>query len=107
VLDFGLAKKDPPSAAAGSLAPTEEMLTTPGAVIGTAAYMSSEQARGLAVDARTDRWSVGIVFYEILTEERPFQGATTAVIFDSVLNHASAPCGRTIWKFLKGWSGLS
>ncbi|MEO5720498.1 MAG: protein kinase [Chthoniobacterales bacterium] len=70
VLDFGIAKLAP-SSAAESLLKTRE-----GAVLGTVAYMSPEQARGLEVDARTDIWSAGVVLYEMLTGHQPFSGAT-------------------------------
>jgi predicted Ser/Thr protein kinase len=90
VLDFGLAKQGSTPATENTEAPTQEMLTTPGSVIGTMAYMSPEQARGRPVDARADLWSFGVVLYEILTGQKPFQGPTSAVIFDAILNRAPA-----------------
>jgi eukaryotic-like serine/threonine-protein kinase len=74
VLDFGLAKTAPVAAAHAStvtLGPTSE-----GAIVGTAAYMSPEQARGLAVDRRADIWAFGCVLYEMLARRRAFAGAT-------------------------------
>jgi serine/threonine protein kinase len=99
VLDFGLAKLLAPERTAdgSELAtqvthvPSELLTTQPGTAMGTVAYMSPEQARGEELDALTDIFSYGLVLYEMATGERTFQGSTTAVIFDAILNREPAP----------------
>jgi eukaryotic-like serine/threonine-protein kinase len=82
VLDFGLAKALPSGAGDGE---TLTVVTEPGLVVGTPAYMSPEQARGEAVDRRTDIWAFGVVLYELLTGVSPFAGKTTADTLAGVL----------------------
>jgi TolB-like protein len=81
VLDFGVAKLTE-----ADDAPTIAGLTASGHAVGTVAYMAPEQARGERVDARTDLFSLGVLFYEMLTRRPAFSGPTTAVIFDALLN---------------------
>ncbi len=84
VLDFGLAKVEEASAAV--TATGVAALTSSGQTVGTIAYMSPEQARGQKLDARSDLFSLGVLFYEMATGELPFPGGTTAIIFDAILN---------------------
>jgi serine/threonine protein kinase len=92
VLDFGLAKYTQPlSDIAADDANTKSVHTVPGMLMGTTAYMSPEQARGLAVDARTDIWSLGVVLYEMLTGRKPFGGQTPSDVLAAVLEHEPEP----------------
>src|SRR6202022_2390348 len=98
ILDFGLAKLSlKPESVAATNAPTidsEENLTSPGAALGTVAYMSPEQVRGKKLDARSDLFSFGVVLYEMATGALPFRGDTNGVIFASMLNRAPTPAIR-------------
>jgi len=80
ILDFGLAKLT-----------HQTRLTKPGVTMGTAAYMSPEQASGEAVDQRTDLWSLGILFYEMVTGQLPFKGDHELAIIQSVRKESPAP----------------
>ncbi len=93
VLDFGLAKLEAPDSGDFTSSPTESRayLTTEGQVFGTAAYMSPEQARGERVDARSDVFSLGIVFYQMLTGERPFAGRNAADMISAILRDDPLP----------------
>jgi len=90
VLDFGLAKAMQSPTALSSDVSQSPTLTTPamtraGVILGTAAYMSPEQARGLTVDKRTDIWALGCVLYELLTGRVAFQGETVSDVIASIL----------------------
>ncbi len=97
ILDFGLAKMEssrpggPPANADEATAVQAGELTTAGMVVGTASYMSPEQARGQTTDARTDIFSLGVVLYVAATGEKPFNGETAAVITEAILNREPAP----------------
>ena len=97
ILDFGLAKpgaerpnpRMPHVSDAVTVAPAH--LTSPGLAVGTVAYMSPEQARGQTLDARSDLFSFGAVLYQMVTGRLPFEGETSAVIFDGIMNRDPTP----------------
>ena len=92
VLDFGLAKlSEPESATVFSEAPTRQVRTGSGIVMGTAGYMSPEQARGRDIDARSDIFSLGAVIYEMVAHRRPFEGESPSDILAAILKTDPAP----------------
>jgi len=95
VLDFGLAKLTDRSVATDQEAPTRAMVNTdPGTVMGTVAYMSPEQARGQATDARTDIWSLGVAIYQMVTHHLPFEGSSNSDVIASILGKEPPPLAR-------------
>ena len=97
VLDFGLAKLSEKTdlGAVDADAVTKALVQTePGAVVGTITYMSPEQVRGFAVDARTDIFSLGVVIYELVTGQVPFGGATRSDLIVSLLDREPPPLTR-------------
>ena len=97
VLDFGLAKlsEEVPSISADE-APTRQVRTGSGVIIGTAGYMSPEQARGKPVDARSDIFSLGSVIYEMVTRRKPFDGETPSDVLASILKTEPAPVSQLL-----------
>jgi serine/threonine protein kinase len=87
VLDFGVAKVEGPVASLQ----VNPNATSPGMLIGTARYMSPEQARGIDVDGRSDLWSLGVVFYEMLAGRVPFEGATPSDCIAAILEREPSP----------------
>jgi serine/threonine protein kinase/Flp pilus assembly protein TadD len=99
ILDFGLAKINRDGSLRGTSREQSETivdaeLTSPGSAVGTVSYMSPEQARGQLVDARTDLFSTGTVLYQMGTGALPFQGDTSALVFDAILNRNPRSAGE-------------
>ena len=96
ILDFGLARMtmhksaDFVASAAATASLHPEQLTSPGVAVGTVAYMSPEQARGQDLDARSDLFSLGAVFYEMATGRPAFSSDTIALTFDAILHDQPA-----------------
>jgi serine/threonine protein kinase/membrane-associated phospholipid phosphatase len=102
VLDFGLAKlvgEHAEAAADGSAVadpdrPPSPVVTEDGALLGTVPYMSPEHVTGRGIDNRSDIFSLGIILYEMLTGERPFQGSSASSVMSSILRQSATPVSR-------------
>jgi serine/threonine protein kinase len=109
VLDFGLAKLEEPDSDPDTSAETGagiEMITTPGVAMGTAPYMSPEQARGEELDSRTDIFSLGAVLYEMATGRMAFQGKTTAMVHKAILDDNPTPPSKVLASVPSQFDGL-
>src|SRR5262249_17840465 len=91
VLDFGVAKIRNDDVLPPSMLTD---MTATGAILGTAAYMSPEQASGLKVDARSDVFSFGVVLYELLTGRRPFEGNTDVDCLHAIIHDQAPPLAK-------------
>jgi eukaryotic-like serine/threonine-protein kinase len=98
ILDFGLAKMNPlrsrraeEGATAKETTLNEGLLTSPGALVGTFAYMSPEQVRASELDERTDLFSFGVVLYQMATGKLPFRGESSAMVCEAIVNRDPVP----------------
>ncbi|MFN7987996.1 MAG: protein kinase [Thermoanaerobaculia bacterium] len=97
ILDFGLSRRDAPFRGIDdSRAPALSARTEPGIVVGTASYMSPEQARGLPVDFRSDQFSLGVLLYEMLSGRRPFHGTSAVETLNTILREEPEPLSRRV-----------
>jgi serine/threonine protein kinase len=101
VLDFGLAKLTEPKTAHSEAPTLVKAETAPRVVMGTFNYMSPEQARGLAVDARTDIWSLAVMIYELATGRQPFEGETASDVMSLILQKEPMPLAHS-WPEVPG-----
>src|SRR5436309_3665003 len=101
VLDFGLAKLAQPKTIETAAPTLPQVETAPGVVMGTFSYMSPEQARGLAVDTRTDIWSLGVMIYEMAAGRQPFEGETASDVLSLILQKEPLPLAHS-WPEVPG-----
>ena len=94
VMDFGLAKHDLVETGSTGGTETIPMLSHRGEIVGTWSYMSPEQARGEPLDPRSDLFSAGVLLYEMVCGQRPFQGASSAAVAAAILTHEPSPLAR-------------
>jgi Tol biopolymer transport system component len=95
ILDFGLAKLTRPETVAGAEAPTVQVNTEPGQIMGTVGYMSPEQVRGKAADHRSDIFSFGSILYEMLSGQPAFRGETSADTMSAILKEEPTELSET------------
>jgi len=95
ILDFGLAKLTRPETGAGAEAPTVQVNTEPGQIMGTVGYMSPEQVRGKAADHRSDIFSFGSILYEMISGQPAFRGETSADTMSAILKEEPAELSET------------
>jgi serine/threonine protein kinase len=114
ILDFGLRRVEPAGSSsqiafANTMTGTigEQHLTSPGTMVGTAAYMSPEQTKGRELDSRTDLFSFGAVLYETAIGVLPFHGETSPLIFKAILTPIRGPQFVSIAIFRRSWEGSS
>ncbi len=95
VLDFGLARVGGPDFGENSFAATAAPITNLGVIVGTMPYMSPEQVEGRAIDARSDLFSLGVIFYELLSGKRPFGGGSSPALMSAILRDTPTPISST------------
>jgi len=91
VLDFGLARVGGAEAAEQTLIATQAPITHQGVIVGTMPYMSPEQVEGRGLDPRTDLFSLGVIFYELLSGQRPFKGSSSPALMSAILRDTPPP----------------
>ena len=106
ILDFGLAKLAELDSASAETVATLGLQTHPGMIAGTVGYMSPEQVRGEKLDTRTDLFSFGVVLYEMATGKRPFDGDTSGVTFEAILNRQPTPPTKLNAKITPGLENI-